>query len=189
MGKEFWNNMKTKYWGNSGNLCFLSSLTNLLIDLEDFQTAEEVVKKYFDSPLISKNLTMNCTFMTRAVRDLTSNRYKATLYMNLDNIQGLREVYNENTHKTDVETLINIAQEEIKNNNIRPYIECIIKSINSRYPNIYSLYDKNRKIFHAVVARSDKVYIDDGNLTTFDNLLQRGFKKAGVLDVKPNLQN
>ena len=179
--------MEKTYFKGPFGACFADSLMNLLLELDDLECAKQIPAKYKDSPLRLPNLTINPSLMTRAVRDLTSDKYSGILHANIvpDIESALRNMGYDNG-KRDFNNIVRIVREEIKNGNILSHNG----QIPANPPEIFLIEEPAfNPDLHTMVVRSDGKYVNEGLVLTKEQMIKLGYDPTpvGVLHVKPNL--
>lgn len=177
---------KTYFKGPFG-ACFVDSLMNLLVELDDLECAKQIPAKYKDSPLRLPDLSINPSLMTWAVRDFTSNKYSGILHANIvPDIESALRNMGYDDGKRDFENIVRIVREEIKNGNIVPHNG----QIPANPPEIFLIEDPVfHPDLHVMVVRSDGKYVNKGLVLTKERMIELGYDPTpvGVLHVKLNL--
>lgn len=147
--------VKSGYFHNeSRQECFRSAVANLLIELDDRETA-----RYFYDNYRSHNLVIdggvNNYLSTRVINDIIGDKYRVKLFIRVSN--NLTDYFG-------IEK-IKIIEEEIEQKRI---INVHEEMVSVDLPLIVAF--RKGEIAHAVVCKEDRTYIDDGIETLHKDL-------------------
>src|SRR3989344_3324888 len=145
--------MTKKYFINRGLECYCSALANLLVEIGDEQTAHKVFDDYKHTRLASKDGGMHIGLVTRALSELTKERYEGTLTASFD------DNYDANLRKSfpaEADFILRIMKEEREKGRIKSHNGRIYHSL----PAIFFIKINNDN--HYNVCVEENVFIDDG---------------------------
>ncbi|MEN9626393.1 MAG: hypothetical protein RL557_721 [archaeon] len=162
--------MSKKYFPNRGSECYCSALANVLVELGDEQTAQEVFDNYRRNRLVSKDGGMHAGLATRALSELTREKYEGMLIANFDkNFQ----VDIKKSFPDQADTILKIMDEERERGRIKDHTCGIYHSL----PAIFCV--KLAHDYHWEVYLGGDCFIDNGVKVSY---------QRGTLDVPAVLE-
>lgn len=144
--------MNRYYPNENGKECGRSSLANLLVELNDPQTAQVVYDNFKRHELVTSNGVV-MRFFPKILRDLTEGKYSGLVYGRLkDNWeQPIKRLYSDTQEK-----VVRVAYEELALKTITE-----IENYKGNFPVIASI-EVYPKQHHAIVMKNSYIIIDDG---------------------------
>lgn len=166
--------MSKRYFPNRSSECYCSALANLLVEIGDEQTAQEVFDNYSVNKLVSKDGGMHVGLATRVLSELTKEKYEGTLIANFDRDF---DVDIRKSFPDEADLILRIMNEEREKGRIKSHNGAIDHSL----PAIF--YIRLMNDYHYNVNVLGDLFIDDGKK---DHYPIKNLDILAVLEVRKN---
>ncbi len=166
-----------KYYPNNGRECANTALSNLILELGDYQSADLVYNSFHQHKLVSGNGGLPGCLIPRLAREITGGKYSGIAYESLGFV-GLESQFEE-LYGDRWESLFEAILEEKDEGNIKvlfdwreipkPHIlgihpKVLLEEVNGRILKIPYYGDSG----HAIVLRKTGTFIDNGYVVDYD---------------------